>query len=113
MKNKEENEKHPDKQGYRSDLKGYPLYPSGDDIYHKSKEEKDLDPEDISKTKSLNENDGKLNEKDFAEDISGRDLDVPGSEADNDDKHVGNEDEENNHYSLGGDAHTDLDEDKR
>jgi len=112
MKNKEENAKHPNKQDYRSNVKGYPLYPSGDDIYHRLKEEKDLDPEDLSKMKSLNqsEKDGKLNEKDFADDMSGRDLDVPGSEPDNDDKNVGNEDEENNYYSLGGDAHTNLDE---
>jgi hypothetical protein len=36
-------------------------------------------------------------------DLSGRDLDVPGSEADDDIEDVGEEDEENNSYSLGGD----------
>jgi hypothetical protein len=32
-----------------------------------------------------------------------RDLDVPGAEMDDDDEIYGNEDEENNFYSLGGD----------
>lgn len=41
-----------------------------------------------------------LNEKD---DVSGKDLDVPGSNDDDDDEEIGEEDEENNSYSLGGD----------
>lgn len=44
--------------------------------------------------------------------MSGSDLDVPGSEADDNYKNVGNEDEENNFYSLGGDGHNNLEEDK-
>ncbi len=36
-------------------------------------------------------------------DVSGKDLDVPGSEIDDDDEELGEEDEENNSYSLGGD----------
>jgi hypothetical protein len=96
------------------DLPGYPLYPVGEDIFSKSKEEGNINPEDISQTKELNENDkaGKNNEKDFVEDQSGGDLDVPGSELDDEQEHVGSEDEENNYYSLGGDGHNDLDEDK-
>ena len=39
-------------------------------------------------------------------------LDVPGSELDDESEKSGNEDEENNYYSLGGDDHSDLDEDK-
>ena len=54
---------------------------------------------------------GKRNEKDFNEDETGSDLDVPVAEPD-DDENVGNEDEENNYDSLGGDNHNDLDEDK-
>jgi len=42
----------------------------------------------------------------------GSDLDVPGSEEDDADEEIGEEDEENNYYSLGGDAHEDLEEDK-
>lgn len=44
--------------------------------------------------------------------MTGEDLDVPGSEADEAKGNSGNEDEENNYYSLGGDDHKDLEEDK-
>jgi hypothetical protein len=89
------------------DLPGYPLYPANEDIYGQYKEEKSIDPEDISNRKV-----GKSNEKDFVEDESGSDLDVPGSELDDEQEKIGSEDEENNYYSLGGDDHNDLDEDK-
>jgi hypothetical protein len=96
------------------DLMGYPLYPANEDIFNKFKEEGNINPEDISKTKELNENEyaGKNNEKNFSDDVSGSDLDVPGSELDDEQENIGSEDEENNYYSLGGDAHNDLDEDK-
>ena len=42
----------------------------------------------------------------------GEELDVPGSEDDDENEKIGEEDEENNYYSLGGDAHENLDEDK-
>ncbi|MDF2189934.1 hypothetical protein [Paraflavitalea sp. CAU 1676] len=41
-----------------------------------------------------------LNEKGFSNAYSGRDLDVPGSEDDDADEAIGEEDEENNAYSL-------------
>ena len=40
------------------------------------------------------------------------DLDVPGAELDDTQEAIGSEDEENNYYSLGGDDHEDLEEDK-
>jgi hypothetical protein len=40
-----------------------------------------------------------------SQDVSGDDLDVPGSELDDDNEVLGEEDEENNPYSLGGDKH--------
>lgn len=91
-----------------------PEYPVSEDIYRKYKEEQDINPEDISKKKDANKNDinGLLNEKDFEEDISGDDLDIPGAELDDEQEKIGSEDEENNHYSLGGDNHDDLEEDK-
>lgn len=46
------------------------------------------------------------------DDVSGRDLDVPGSEDDDDMEELGEEDEENNYYSLGGDNHEDQEENK-
>lgn len=90
--------------------KGYPLYPSNEDIYSKFKEEEDLNPEDISKRKSSNEKPGTMNEKNFKEDMSGNDLDIPGSELDDQQELIGSEDEENNEYSLGGN-HNNLEED--
>jgi hypothetical protein len=41
-----------------------------------------------------------LNEE---QDLSGKDLDVPGAEDDDENEELGEEDEENNHYSLGSD----------
>jgi hypothetical protein len=90
------------------------LYPVNEDIYSKSQNEQDIDPEDISRNKEPNENDKAEtgNEKDFNDDVSGSDLDIPGSEADDDRENTGNEDEENNYYSIGGDDHNDLEENK-
>jgi len=45
-------------------------------------------------------------------DFAGEDLDIPGSELDDDSESVGSEDEENNSYSIGGDNHNDLEEDR-
>lgn len=42
-----------------------------------------------------------LNERGFGEERSGRDLDIPGSELDDRNEQIGEEDEENNDYSLG------------
>ena len=66
----------------------------------------------LAKKKSKVEKSGKRNEKDFYEDQTGEDLDVPGSESDEAEETSGSEDEENNYYSLGGDNHNDLDEDR-
>ncbi len=89
-----------------------PVYPAEDDIYHKSKKEGSIDPADVDKRKASNEKKGTANEKEFEEDISGNDLDVPGSELDDDMEDIGSEDEENNFYSIGGDNHNDLEEEK-
>lgn len=85
-------------------------YPPGEDIYARDKEETEIDPEDISKTKA-NIDDSKFNEKTFDQDKSGSDLDIPGSELDDEQENIGSEDEENNGYSIGGDNHNDLEED--
>lgn len=90
---------------------GYPHYPASEDIYDKEKEV-DLNPEDLTKIKRHGDKREKRNIKDFYEDVTGEDLDVPGSEADEAEDNSGSEDEENNYYSLGGDDHNDLEEDK-
>lgn len=40
------------------------------------------------------------------------DLDVPGADLDDESEELGEEDEENNYYSLGGDRHENLEEDQ-
>jgi hypothetical protein len=61
---------------------------------------------------SVDEDGDPLNEEDsINEDMSGKDLDVPGSEDDDADENIGEEDEENNYYSLGGDDHESQEED--
>lgn len=69
---------------------GNPDYPASEDIYSHDKKQ------------SLAEQ----------KDQAGNDLDVPGSELDDKDELIGEEDEENNYYSLGGDDHQDLKEDQ-
>jgi len=87
----------------------YPPYPRNEDIYYQFKEE-DIDP-DLNVKRNLNKP-GKKNEKDFEEDMTGEDLDIPGAELDDNQEEIGSEDEENNYYSLGGDNHEDLSENK-
>lgn len=115
MTKKDGNSTLPDRQPgneEKNELQGYPLYPSSEDIYSKSKEEKEINPEDLSKTKALNDNNGTNNEKDFNDDVSGSDLDIPGSGSDDKNENDEGDDEENDFYSLGGDDHNEIDEDK-
>ncbi len=91
--------------------KGYLRYPDKEDIYKKQIEEKDIDPEDPAKMKTSNKKTGKR--KGLEEDFSGDDLDVPGSELDDEMENIGSEDEENNYYSLGGDNNHDTREDEK
>lgn len=96
----------------KNNFPGYPAYPVKDDIYNKYQQEKDVNPEDVSKSKTLNDIEGLKNEKSGDEIDSGSDLYIPGSELDDKMEDIGSEDEENNYYSLGGDNHNDLDENK-
>lgn len=77
-----------------------PIYKKEDDIYNNEKEEP-LEEEPPGK-KIVNK----------ADKSPGEDLDIPGTELDDADEEIGEEDEENNYYSLGGDDHDDLEEDK-
>lgn len=81
---------------------GDPEYAAGEDIYSQGeKTELDESGEDGGKARRNPKNR-----------LAGDDLDVPGSELDDADEKIGEEDEENNYYSLGGDDHDDLEEDK-
>jgi len=84
------------------------MYPASDDIFRRNLEERDIDPEDGSPKERLTRKDqDDYAELDFTEDLSGDDLDVPGSELDDAQEEIGSEDEENNYYSLGGERHDD------
>jgi len=98
----------------KTNLNGYPASAAGEDIYDKYQEEKDINPEDISELKAQNASNtaDPNNEKNFKDDETGDDLDVPGSELDDEAESVGSEDEENNYYSLGDDDDNDQDEKK-
>jgi hypothetical protein len=113
MKKKEEENKAPELSEVKYELPDL-SYPPSEDIYVRAKEEQDIDPEDITKKKTANPDPkkGKSNEKSFEQDISGDDLDVPGAKLDDGVETNGNEDEENDYFSLGGDEHVDLDEDR-
>lgn len=111
---------------------GYPRYPDKEDIYRNAdkvslEESKNLSqrtsnqkiqgasrPENqLGESEAEKENkriftdrqDDDWNEANFDQNHTGDDLDVPGSEADDAQEAIGEEDEENNYYSLGGDRH--------
>jgi len=91
------------------ELQGYPVYAPSEDIYNKEKKDTHINSDDnteIIVDKPLSD----WNEEDYDTALTGDDLDVPGSEADDKEEAIGSEDEENNYYSLGGDNHADLDE---
>jgi len=83
-------------------LYGDPDYPASDDIYSQSEKVESIDDEDNPK----------LAKEKSKKPLIGEGLDVPGAELDDADEKIGEEDEENNYYSLGGDDHNDLEEDK-
>jgi len=90
------------------------LYPKSEDIYNNAIKEADIDPANPAVLKTPNEvyESEEGNEKYFETVKTGGDLDVPGAELDDQEEVIGSEDEENNYYSIGGDDHADLDEDK-
>ena len=89
----------------------YPHYPASEDIYSQE-EEVDLPQENVPHATNVIASLDERNEIDFWEDLTAEDLDIPGSTPDEKRPNSGEEDEENNYYSLGGDNHNDLEEDK-
>ena len=85
---------------------GYPLYPASEDIYSKFRKDLAIDPEEAADMQESMDR-AKVHTRNES------DLDVPGSELDDEQENIGSEDEENNYYSLGGDNHADLEENKR
>lgn len=74
-------------------------YPANEDIYNQDEELEDVDPEGISGERTINIDNN--NEWKQNSDKLGNDLDVPGSELDDEQEDIGSEDEENNYYSEG------------
>jgi hypothetical protein len=94
-----------------NNLPGYPIYPDSEDIYKKFLEEEEINPEDTSTTKVPNST-NIIRKNDLDDEQSDTDLDIPGSELDDQQEVIGSEDEENNYYSIGGDDHIDLEEEQ-
>ena len=111
----EKSEKFPRASNEQLEKDGYPQYPENEDIYNKFNKEFDIDPENISKNKEIIkiEKNPTWNEKNFNQDKSGNDLDIPGAELDDEQENIGSEDEENNGYSIGSDNHNNLEEDNQ
>lgn len=102
---------------------GYPEYPANEDIMNRKNRDKEADINIDNVTGSFRHNSELSAEKPkrsgnseeqtetWREDKTGDDLDVPGSDLDDAEEAIGEEDEENNLYSIGGDRHEDLEED--
>ena len=73
-------------------------YPATEDIYNQEDKLEDIDPEDISGERIINQDNHEWKQN---SDKIGNDLDIPGSELDDEQEEIGSEDEENNFYSEG------------
>jgi hypothetical protein len=73
----------------------------GADSFRPTQDEKNLQRASLDNTDFEGD---RLNEAGFGEERSGADLDVPNSETDDANENIGEEDEENNTYSLGSDS---------
>ncbi|WP_436485642.1 hypothetical protein [Chitinophaga sp. ARDCPP14] len=101
---------------------GYPEYPASEDIMNKKNRDKEVDLDINEVTGSFRRNselspdkkksrENNEQEETWRQDKVGDDLDIPGAELDDEAEAIGEEDEENNIYSIGGDRHEDLEED--
>jgi len=72
-------------------------YPANEDIYNQEDKLEDIDPEGISGERIINQDNN--HEWKQNSDKLGNDLDIPGSELDDEQEDIGSEDEENNFYS--------------
>jgi len=126
MSNKENKPGNGDQEAAKKkeeEFPGYPEYPANEDIMNKRNRDKEVDLDMDNLTGSFRHNSElptekrkKTDTKDeqqetWRKDKTGDDLDVPGAELDDAEEAIGEEDEENNIYSLGGDRHEDLEED--
>jgi len=94
-----------DEKPYLSDMKTKKARNSGE----LTKEDQDLLGSDELNL-DLDGDDAVLKNRVWPVDMAGDDLDIPGAELDDANEILGEEDEENNNYSIGGDRHDDLEE---
>jgi hypothetical protein len=88
------------------------IYPAGQDIYANAEK---TSYQLLDEETAITEPRFKIrewHEEEYKPVLLGGDLDIPASELDDMDEIAGEEDEENNYYSIGGDDHSDLEEDK-
>ena len=87
-----------------------PLQPGlGRDELLRMGTEADVNDDDLA---ALNATDQEIGTpQNVSNDDLNTDLDIPGSELDDENESIGEEDEENNYYSLGGDRHESQEED--
>jgi hypothetical protein len=86
-----------------------PADENNDDLKIRPGTEADVNDDDLATLNSTNDEIG-TPQNVSTEDLN-TDLDVPGSELDDDNENIGEEDEENNYYSLGGNRHESQEED--
>lgn len=80
-----------------------------DDLALRMGNESDVNEDDLA---ALNSTNGEIGvPQNVSNEDLDTDLDIPGSELDDDNEAIGEEDEENNYYSLGGDRHESQEED--
>ena len=86
-----------------------PAEENNDELAIRQGNEADVDDDDLAVLNSTDDEIG-VPQNISNEDLN-TDLDIPGSELDDDNERIGEEDEENNYYSLGGDRHESQEED--
>jgi hypothetical protein len=89
-----------------TDFPGYPHTPPGEDIYKQEEKVARIDADEDG----FVTNSGKLITENANEETSIAGLDVPGADIDADQEALGQGDEENQYFSLGGDNHENLEE---
>jgi len=85
-------------------------YPAEEDIYNKGIRAGNVNVEENTDFETGYKGADSIEELNFRKKHENSDLDVPGSELDDISEEIGEEDEENNYYSLGGDNHENLEE---
>lgn len=80
-----------------------------DDLNIRPGTDADINDDDLAVLNSSNDEIG--TPQNVSNEDLNTDLDIPGSELDDENESIGEEDEENNYYSLGGDRHENQEED--